>query len=222
MQSTFSSSLTCTHKLWKRLHSVALFHMCQTVASPNLSNFSALRNLTILNYALFTDNPSIACSKLSGPVLTHVTIDHMQGGFDDGHARWLTQFARCWHSGSRLRKPLYIHVSIQRKDSRTNSGFCHESREVWFRSSIRCLTDIWSELAKYGIYLTWDRIFLTEAEWIQQVGQVRYGSFASQRINQYAEEKAKEQQNLKTYQSKFTLEAGMLDWHLEVANTDTF
>lgn len=188
---------------------------------PDLSNFSALRNLTVSNADLYADTPRIACSKLSGSALTHLTIDTGHGRFDDEHARWLTQFARWRHGDSRLREPLYVHVLIQRNSKRAHSGFCHESPEKKFQSSIRYLTDICSVSAECGVNLTWNKIFLTEAGWIQQVGQVWYGSPASQRINQHAEEKAKERQNRKTYHSKFTINVGLSDEPSEAANTCT-
>jgi len=166
---------------------------------PNLSNFSSLRNLTVSHADLFADTPRVACSKLPGSALTHLTIDTGHGQFDAENARWLTQFAGWRHNGSRPIGLLYVHVAIQSNDKSSHSGFCPGSLDKKFQSSVQYLSGVRSVAAEYGVHLTWDKIYLTEAEkWIQQTGQVRYGGDASQQINQYAEEKAEEQQTCKT------------------------
>jgi len=159
---------------------------------PNLSNFSALRDLTISDADLFIDSPSAAYSKLSGSALTHLTIDTSRKRFNCGSARWLGEFARRRRNDSRLPGSLCIHIIMLYNQNGIPHGLCPFRRNTQVLRLNRCLATISAVSTELDPILTWDKFYLSEAEWNQQVAQVHYGREKALRLDQYAEDKARE------------------------------
>lgn len=159
---------------------------------PNISSFPALRDLTIWDADLFIDSPGAAYSKLSGSALTHLTIDTGHKRFDCGSPRWLSEFARCRRNDSKLPGSLCVYIVMLYNENGTPYGLCPFSRKTQVLRLNRCLATISAVSTELDLILTWDKFYLSEAEWNQQVGQAHYGREKALRLDQYAEDKARE------------------------------
>lgn len=117
---------------------------------PDLTRFPSLTRLKLSHHAFFGREPRIAVERSCPPALETLIFD-MEDRFDNVHADWLLEFARCYQNLSRTKSLKTIHMDYFWTVG-YNPYFYQQPFEAPWPNA--CMTVFKPKLAELGLDLT--------------------------------------------------------------------